>query len=70
VVVGGELAAAGELVMEPLAAAINRRAFPAAASAAELVVGELGPRAELLGASTLHLPNLAAALVDRVAGPA
>jgi predicted NBD/HSP70 family sugar kinase len=67
VVVGGELAAAGDLVMEPLAAAIGRRAFPAAASAARLVVGELGPRAELLGASTLHLPNLATALVDRLA---
>ena len=66
VVVGGELATAGELVMGPLAAAINRRAYPAAANAARLVVGELGPRAELLGASTLHLPNLAASLVDRL----
>jgi predicted NBD/HSP70 family sugar kinase len=68
VVVGGELAAAGALVMEPLTAAINRRAFPAAASAARLVAGELGPRAELLGASTLHLPNLAASLVERLLG--
>lgn len=66
VVVGGELAAAGDLVMEPLAAAIGRRAFPAAASAAQLVLGELGPNAELLGASTLHLPHLAAALVSRL----
>ena len=66
VVVGGELAAAGDLVMDPLAAAIGRRAFPAAASAARLVLGELGPRAELLGASTLHLPHLAAALVTRL----
>lgn len=66
VVVGGELAAAGDLVMEPLAVAINRRAFPAAASAARLVLGELGPQAELLGASTLHLPNLAAAFVERL----
>ncbi|MDA0180075.1 ROK family protein [Solirubrobacter phytolaccae] len=66
VVVGGELAAAGPLVMAPLEAAIHRRAFPAAADAARLVVGELGPRAELLGASTLHLPGLAASLVERL----
>lgn len=66
VVVGGELAEAGSLVMTPLAAAIERRAYPAAAHAARLVAGELGPRAELLGASTLHLPGLAAALVQRL----
>lgn len=66
VIVGGELAAAGALVMAPLTAAINRRAYPAAADAARLVVGELGPRAELLGASTLHLPGLAASLVERL----
>lgn len=67
IVVGGELAAAGPLVMEPLAAAISRRAFPAAASAAQLVPGELDSAAGLLGGSTLHLAQLAPSLAQRLA---
>ncbi len=66
VVVGGDLAAAGELVMEPLAAAVDDRALPAARAATRLALGELGDRAELLGAATLNLPNVADSLVKRV----
>jgi predicted NBD/HSP70 family sugar kinase len=53
IVVGGELAGAGELLLEPLRQAVRRHAIPAAADDAEIVAGELGGRAELLGAVAL-----------------
>lgn len=53
IVVGGELAGAGELLMEPLRQAVHRHAIPAAVDDVEIVAGELGDRAELLGALAL-----------------
>ena len=52
VVVGGALSAAGELVLEPLRAAVGRFAIPAAEEV-RIVAGALGERAELLGALAL-----------------
>jgi predicted NBD/HSP70 family sugar kinase len=66
VVIGGELSAAGELLRVPLTAAIEQRAVPATVSGAVVTIGELGDRAELLGAATLHLPDLAGKLIQRV----
>jgi predicted NBD/HSP70 family sugar kinase len=55
VVVGGELAAAGEILMRPLREAVERFSIPAAAHEVDVVTGELGERAEVLGALALAL---------------
>jgi predicted NBD/HSP70 family sugar kinase len=55
VIVGGELAGAGEVLMGPLKEAVERFAIPAAAREAEVVTCELGDRAEVLGALVLAL---------------
>lgn len=53
VIVGGELAAAGELLLAPMREAVRRFAIPAAAEVVEIVPGVLGERAEVLGALAL-----------------
>ena len=55
VIIGGELAAAGDVLMRPLREAVERFAIPAAAREVEVVTGELGDRAEVLGALALAL---------------
>jgi predicted NBD/HSP70 family sugar kinase len=54
VVVGGELAHAGELLLEPLRAAVRRSAI-ASARETEILPARLGDRAEVLGAVALVL---------------
>lgn len=53
IVVGGELATAGELLLEPLRDAVRRFALPPVAERVQIVEGELHGRAELLGACVL-----------------
>jgi predicted NBD/HSP70 family sugar kinase len=53
IVVGGELSGAGEVLLEPLRAAIRQHAIPAAAAGVTVTTGALGERAELLGALAL-----------------
>ena len=55
VVVGGELSAAGELLLEPLRASVRGHAIPAAGEDIQVVAGELGERAEVLGALALAI---------------
>jgi len=55
VVVGGDLAAAGEMLLDPLAAALRRGAVRSAADDVVVVPGALGDRAEVLGAVALVL---------------
>jgi predicted NBD/HSP70 family sugar kinase len=55
IVVGGDLASAGELLFTPLTAALERAAIPSAATDVEVVAGVLGERAEVLGAIALVL---------------
>ena len=55
IVVGGDLAEAGELLLEPARQALARGAIASAASSVELVTGVLGERAEVLGAIALAL---------------
>jgi predicted NBD/HSP70 family sugar kinase len=55
IVVGGTLAAAGDLLLEPMRDAVRRRAIPSAAEDVEIVMGVLGERAEMLGAVALVL---------------
>jgi predicted NBD/HSP70 family sugar kinase len=61
IVVGGSMAVAGDVLLDPLREAVELRAIPSAAEDVEIVPGELGERAELLGA---------VALVLQKAGPA
>jgi glucokinase-like ROK family protein len=55
VIVGGELSAAGDTLLEPLTESIRRYAISSAAEQVTAVAGVLGERAELLGALALVL---------------
>jgi predicted NBD/HSP70 family sugar kinase len=55
VVVGGDLGAAGELLLAPLRESLRRAAIRSAADDVEVVQGRLGERAEVLGAVALVL---------------
>jgi predicted NBD/HSP70 family sugar kinase len=55
IVVGGSVGMAGEVILEPLRDSVRLRAIPSAAEDVEIVNGELGERAELLGAVALVL---------------
>ena len=55
IVVGGTLAAAREILLEPMRVAAQRRAIPSAGEDVEIVAGVLGDRAEVLGAVALVL---------------
>jgi len=55
IVVGGSMAIAGDVLLDPLREAVGLRAIPSAAEDVRIVPGELGGRAELLGAVALVL---------------
>ncbi|MBI9114165.1 ROK family transcriptional regulator [Sanguibacter suaedae] len=57
VVVGGELAAAGEVLIGPLREAVLRHTAPNMIAPVEVVAGELGAEAEVMGALTLALQS-------------
>jgi predicted NBD/HSP70 family sugar kinase len=70
VVVGGDLGEAGDLLLDPLREAVKRDALPAAADGLRIVAGELGERANLLGALALVLMESEHEVAARVAGSA
>src|SRR5215218_6475655 len=55
IVVGGSMSVAGNVLLDPLREAVGLRAIPSAAEDVLIVPGELGERAELLGAVALVL---------------
>jgi predicted NBD/HSP70 family sugar kinase len=55
IVVGGDLAPTGEVILEPIRTAIARSSVPPAAAAVEVTRGSLGERAEVLGAAAMVL---------------
>jgi predicted NBD/HSP70 family sugar kinase/biotin operon repressor len=55
IVVGGSMAVAGDVLLDPLREAVGLRAIPSAAEDVEIVLGQLGERAELLGGVALVL---------------
>lgn len=57
-VIGGELAQAGEILLAPLRHALERSALAGEGGVPEVVQGELGDRAELLGALALAIENV------------
>lgn len=66
IIVGGELSAAGEPLLRGIREALERRSLPAAGGAVEVTAGELGERAELLGALALVIAHGRPADHDRV----
>jgi predicted NBD/HSP70 family sugar kinase len=50
VIVGGDLAEAGDLLLDPIRESLHRQTLPSAAALVEVVPAELGPRATALGA--------------------
>jgi predicted NBD/HSP70 family sugar kinase len=70
VVIGGDLGEAGDLLLDPLRERVRRDALPAAATELKVVAGELGERANLLGALALVLMQSEHEVAARVAGSA
>ncbi|MFZ1993448.1 MAG: ROK family transcriptional regulator [Solirubrobacteraceae bacterium] len=66
VVVGGDLAQAGDILLSPIAAAIERHSVAPAAASMRVTAGMLGPRAEVLGAAALILAKSPRALVAKL----
>ena len=66
VVVGGDLAQAGDILLSPIAAAIERHSVAPAAASVRVTAGMLGPRAEVLGAAALILAKSPRALVAKL----
>jgi glucokinase-like ROK family protein len=58
IVLGGDLAEAGELVLGPIRESVSRYAIPSAAQRLSVVPGALGARAEVLGALALVLSEM------------
>jgi predicted NBD/HSP70 family sugar kinase len=67
VVIGGELAAAGEALIAPIRAAIDRRVIAPAAGSVRVVPSVLGDRAEVTGAAAMQLTRAPQALAERLA---
>ena len=65
VVVGGNLVAAGDVLLEPVRQAVVRSAIPAAADVLRIVPAHLGDRAEILGALVLAVGSSDRALSGR-----
>jgi predicted NBD/HSP70 family sugar kinase len=55
VVLGGDLAVLGDLVLDPLRERVQSRTLVSSVAAAEILVSELGPRSVAVGAATLVL---------------
>ena len=54
---GGELAEAGELLLAPLRHAMDRSALRSSTGLPDVVAGELGERAELIGTIAFAVEN-------------
>ncbi|MGY1438659.1 ROK family transcriptional regulator [Streptomyces reniochalinae] len=71
VVLGGDLAEAGDLVLDPVRDSVARYAIPSAARQVKVAPGELDSRAEVLGALALVLNEMGdTTLVDAAASAA
>jgi predicted NBD/HSP70 family sugar kinase len=66
VIIGGELSEAVDVLLDPIRAAIEQSAVPPAAAAVRVTAGELGTRAEVLGAASIQLARAPQALAARL----
>jgi predicted NBD/HSP70 family sugar kinase len=57
VVIGGEISAAGDPLLDGIRESIGRYALPGAAAAVQIRPAELGQRAEMLGSLALAIGN-------------
>ncbi|MFC4034994.1 ROK family transcriptional regulator [Streptomyces polygonati] len=69
IVVGGDLAGAGDDILEPMRAGVRRHTLPSAAESVEIVTGGLGDGAEVRGAAGLVLADAPQLLSATTAGP-
>jgi predicted NBD/HSP70 family sugar kinase len=67
IVIGGDLSPAGELLLAPLRESVMRSALPMATRNLEVVAGELGERANVLGALALAISQSEHAVAARIA---
>jgi predicted NBD/HSP70 family sugar kinase len=66
-IVGGDLAAAGDLLLDGIRESVARAALPETSRGAQLVAGVLGERAQVLGALALVVSEADRALPTRLA---
>jgi predicted NBD/HSP70 family sugar kinase/biotin operon repressor len=66
VIIGGELAPAGEILLNPLRESLDEWSSPAASRQYSVVAGELGAKAEVLGAIALAMNHSSAEAFDRM----
>jgi predicted NBD/HSP70 family sugar kinase len=64
--IGGELAAAGDAILDPIRAALARHCVAPASAAVRVAAGTLGPKAEVLGAAALILAQSPHTLAQRI----
>jgi predicted NBD/HSP70 family sugar kinase len=69
VVIGGDLAPAGEILLGPVRESIRRYALPAATERLEVVAGVLGERANVLGALALAIAQSEEIVAARLSSP-
>jgi hypothetical protein len=70
IIIGGDVAAAGEVLLEGIRESISRGTTPATGGTYRVVSGELGAQAETLGAIALVMNNApAAAILQAEPGP-
>jgi predicted NBD/HSP70 family sugar kinase len=67
VIVGGELSAAGDVLLRPIVESLRRHAIPTAAADVDVVAGQFGRRAEVMGALAVVLREPRHELVSTVA---
>jgi predicted NBD/HSP70 family sugar kinase len=67
VIVGGDLSAAGDVLLGPIVQSLRRHAIPTAAQDVDVVAGQLGRRAEVMGALAVVLRDPEHALASTVA---
>lgn len=67
VIVGGELAQAGDVLLDPIRDAVGRQSFAPAAGATTIVASALGDQAAVLGAAAVQLAHAPRALAARLA---
>ena len=67
VIIGGELAGTGDVLLDPIRDAVQQQSVSPAAGAVRVVQSALGDRAEVLGAAAIQLARAPEALAARLA---
>jgi len=67
VVIGGDLAVTGDVLLDPIRAAVKRSAVAPAARDVRVAQGALAENAEVLGAAAIQLARAPEALASRLA---